>query len=197
MSIMLKLNRKSFMVMKNCRTNHWPKLELYIWGFMYQELSFVSKLETEKTAGLRWRIPKCEIANRYDHVYMKYLCRTPQNSFLKMSEKEIKTLNSKSWWIFLHIFEFLISKSLKHLQSQDQGKDWHYLKNRQEDPQNVIWTSFHNQNWVPDTLKLPNMQYRAQGFKLTFWLKSTCGPSLRIPNAFSYQKSNPDTWVPS
>ena len=42
-----------------------------------------------------------------------------------------------------------------------RGKDWHFSKNRQVDPQYVIWTSFHGQNWAPNTLKPPNMQYQA------------------------------------
>ena len=101
MSIMQKLDRKSFMIMKDCKD--WPLRDrnwnCIFGGSMSQELGLVSELKTKTTKdwGKEYRSMKsimylthlnsliyseslCSfritIANTDDHCIMKYLCRT-------------------------------------------------------------------------------------------------------------------------
>ena len=111
MSIMQKLNRKSFMFMKNCKD--WPlkdrSWDCIFGGSMNQELGLVSELKAKNNEGLRWRIPKYEI----HHLSYTFKQSNIFRKFMFFQDINCKYRRSLYYGIFMSNITKLMSTNLK------------------------------------------------------------------------------------
>ena len=104
----------------------------------------------------------------------------------------VYTCNNMSERISKVRTDFLILKNLKLRNSKLKGRSLHFWPNRREDPQKLVRKIMYCQNRPPNTSKSTNMQFHTQGLKLTFYFKTTCGPSISYHNNFYSQSQLPE-----
>ena len=109
-------------------------------------------------------------ANIDGHYLMQRLCRTSENSFPQIFEKETKehALPIEPQVCYYKVVLF----------------NWYNFQNRPVDPKWLILTSFYTHNWVFDTKRPKNMELQDQGTNLTFWGKSTFKSPMNSLNEF-------------